>query len=307
MRLAVMLAASALSLGAATHYITVAGLGGEPDYEQRFTDWASGIGKVLRDSRTGAQSEVLSGAGATREKLRAALERAVADCNPDDAFALMLIGHGSYDGYEYKFNLPGPDITADEIAGILNRLRAGRQLVAVMTSASGGALEALRREGRVVVVATKSGTEKNATVFARYWAEALRDPSADTDKNEAITVLEAFRYAGQKTAAFYESQKRLATEHPLLEDTGKGEGARNPVPEEGEGKLAAAFTLLRFGAAQAEAADPVKRKLFRRKEELESQIDLLKYQKAAMTADEYKKQLAALLLDLARTQEELEK
>ncbi len=307
MRLAILALASALSLPAATHYITVAGLGGEPDYEQRFADWAQTIGKVLRESRIEARTEILSGAQATREKLKAVLEQAVADCGPADAFVLMLIGHGSHDGYDYKFNLPGPDISAAELAAILNRLRAGRQLVAVMTSSSGGALEALRRENRVLIVATKSGTQKNATVFPRYWAEALRDPSADTDKNEAITALEAYRFAAQKTAAFYESQKRLATEHPLLEDTGKGEGIRNPSTEEGQGKQAAAFTLLRFGAAQAEAADPVKRKLFARKEELESQIDMLKYQKAAMTAAEYKKQLTALLLELARTQEELEK
>ncbi|HSW48525.1 MAG TPA: hypothetical protein VLH09_00040, partial [Bryobacteraceae bacterium] len=220
---------------------------------------------------------------------------------------LMMIGHGSFDGYDYKFNLPGPDITAAELGGLLNRLRAGRQLVVNMTSSSGGALESLRRENRVVIAATKSGTQKNATVFPRYWAEALRDPSADTDKNEAITALEAFRYASQKTAAFYESQKRLATEHPLLEDTGTGEGVRSPAPEEGQGRLAAAFTLLRFGSAQAAAKDPAKRKLLARKEELEQQIDLLKYQKAAMTAAEYKKQLTALLLELARTEEEMDK
>ena len=27
----------------------------------------------------------------------------------------MLIGHGSYDGAEYKFNIPGPDLTGAEI------------------------------------------------------------------------------------------------------------------------------------------------------------------------------------------------
>ncbi len=307
MRLMVLAVAAALCLPAATHYITVAGLGGEPDYEQRFANWAQTIDQVLRQSRTDAKIDTLVGSEATRDHLRAVLEQAAQDCGPNDAFVLMLIGHGTFDGYEYKFNLPGPDISASELASLLNQVRAGRQLVVVMTSASGGAIEALRKENRILIVATKSGTEKNATVFARYWAEALRDPSADTDKNEAITALEAFRYASQKTAAFYESQKRLATEHPVLEDTGKGEGARDPSPEQGEGRLAAAFTLLRFGAAQAAAQDPAKRKLLARKEELEQQIDLLKYQKAAMPEDAYKKQLTALLLELARTQEELDK
>ena len=50
----------------------------------------------------------------------------------------------------------------------------------------------------MVITATKTGTEKNATVFARYWVEALRDPAADTDKNETISALEAFRYAERK-------------------------------------------------------------------------------------------------------------
>jgi len=307
LRLLVLLVASALAMPAATRYITVAGLGGEPDYDQRFTNWAGTIDQVLRGSRTDAKSETLTGAQATRERIRQVLEQAVQDSGPSDAFVLMLIGHGSFDGVDYKFNIPGPDITDAELAGYLNRLRAGRQLVVVMTSSSGGALERLRRENRVLVVATKSGTEKNATVFARYWAEGLRDPSVDTDKNEAISALEAFRYASQKTAAFYDSQKRLATEHPLLEDTGKGEGVRAPVPEEGQGRLAAAFTLLRFGAAQEAAKDPAKQKLLARKEELESQIDLLKYQKAAMPVADYKKQLAALLLELARNQEDLDK
>ena len=40
---------------------------------------------------------------------------------------------------------------------------------------------------------------------------------------------------------------------------------------------------------------------------MEQQIDKLKYEKAATPPDEYKKQLAALLLELARTQEELDK
>jgi hypothetical protein len=293
MRLIVLLAALALTLEGATHYVIVSGLGGEPDYEQRFAGWAQTIDQVLRASRTDATIETLSGAAATRDRVRGALEKAVADCGPADAFVLMLIGHGSFDGDEYKFNLPGPDISAGELAGILNRLRAERQLVVDTTSASGGALEVLRKENRVVISATKSGTEKNATVFARYWAEALRDPSADTDKNETVTALEAFRYASMKTAAFYESQKRLATEHPVLDEAGPG--------------LAAAFTLLRFGAAQAAAKDPAKRKLLGRREELEQQIDLLKYQKAALPADDYKKQLTALMLELARTQEELDK
>jgi len=175
-----------------------------------------------------------------------------------------------------------------------------------MTSASGAAIDALRKESRVVVSATKTGTERNATVFARYWAESLHDPAADSDKNETVTALEAFRYADLKTVLFYTTQKRIATEHALLEDTGKGEGVRAPSTENGEGMLASAFPLLRLGANATAARDPAKLKLLTQKEELEQKIDHLKYQKAAMPLEDYKKQLGALLLQLAKTQAELD-
>jgi hypothetical protein len=218
----------------------------------------------------------------------------------------MLIGLGAYDGVEYKFNIPGADISGAELAALLDRVPANRQLVVNMTSSSGGSIETLRRPSRVVVSATKSGTEKNATVFARYWAEALRDPAADTDKSESVSALEAFFYAQRKTAESFETQKRLATEHSVLEDTGKGEGERTPSAENGQGKLAAAFPLVRLGANAAAARDPNKRPLLAKKEEIEQAIDRLKYEKAALPAAEYKKQLTVLLLELAKVQEALE-
>lgn len=307
MRLLLLLAIFALTMPAATHYITVAGLGGEADFEQRFTGWAQTIDQVLRTSRTDARIETLSGANATRARIREVLEKAAQDCGPADAIALMLIGHGTFDGQDYKLALPGPDITATELATLLNKNRAGRQVVVNMTTSSGASLAALQKAGRIVITATKSGTEKNATVFPRYWAEALRDPAADTDKSETVTALEAYRYAALKTTGFYESQKRIATEHPMLEDSGKGEGVRDPKLEEGQGRLAAAFTLLRFGAAQAAAKDPAKQKLLARKEQVEQLIDKLKYEKAAMDATQYKSELAKLLLELARLQEEIDK
>jgi hypothetical protein len=304
MKLLLALLAAALSMPAATYYVTVSGLGGEPDYEQRFGMWAKDIDKALKAVPDAKVETLVDG---TRDQVRGALDRIAKEAQPQDALVVMLIGHGSYDGYDYKINLPGPDLTAADLAALLNKIPASRQLVVNMTSSSGGSIEFLRKPGRVVIAATKTGTEKNATVFARYWAEALQDPAADTDKNEVVSALEAFHYAGKKTAAFYESQNRLATEHPVLEDTGKGEPVRAPSPENGEGLLAASFPLLRIGAAASAARDPAKLKLLAKKEDLERQIDKLKYEKAALPPDEYKKQLTALLLELARTQEEIDK
>jgi len=292
---------------AAPYYVTVAGLGGEPDYEQRFTALAKDLDKLFKAAASDVHVYTLTGADATKAHLTDTLAQIAHEAKPEDEFTLVLIGHGSYDGEEYKFNLPGPDISAEDLAILCDRIPAKRQLIVNTTSASGGSIGALQRPGRIVIAATKTGTEKNATVFARYWVDALRDGSADTDKNESISALEAFVYADRKTAAFYELQKRLATEHPVFEDTGKKEAVRAASTESGEGQLAASFVVLRLGAAQKAANDPAKRALLEKKEGLERKIDLLKYQKAAMSADDYKKQLSDALLELAKTQEDLDK
>ncbi|HTW67992.1 MAG TPA: hypothetical protein VME17_25430 [Bryobacteraceae bacterium] len=304
--LAAVLLATPL-LHAATYYVTVAGLGGEPDYEQRFESQAQEIDKLLHGSNSDAKVTTLYGAQATKVNIQNVMSQVAREAKPSDAFVLMLIGHGTFDGYDYKMNLPGPDMTGLELATLMDHIPCTRQLVVNMTSASGGSRAAFEKANRVVITATKSGGEKNATVFARFWVEALRDPSADTDKNQAISALEAFIYAETKTAQIYDTQKRLATEHPTLEDTGQGDGERKPSPENGEGLKAAQFTLLRIGSAQIEANTPEKKALLAKRDDLEEQIDKLKYEKAAMPADEYKKQLEALLIDLAKTQAELDK
>lgn len=304
--LSLLLLAAASALPGATYYVTVAGLGGEPDYEQRFTSWAKEIDKVLKTGGSEVHVYTLSGADATRDRLKQTLSEIASKSSPADAFILMTIGHGAYDGYEYKMNLPGPDITGTEMAAWLDRLPATRQLVANMTSASGGSIASLQKEKRAVITATKSGAERNAVVFARYWVAALQDAAADTDKNEVITALEAFTYADRKTAEFYTTQKRLATEHPLLEDTGTGEGVRDPSPANGHGLLAAQFALLRIGSTQLASQNPEKRELLAKKEQLEQQIDKLKYEKAAIPIDEYRTRLTQLLVELAKTQEALE-
>ncbi len=218
----------------------------------------------------------------------------------------MLIGHGSYDGDEYKMNLPGPDMTAEDLAALVDRIPARRQLVANMTSASGASLAALQKPHRTVITATKSGTERIAVVFARYFVSALQDEAADTDKNEVISALEAFDFANRKSQEFYESQKRLATEHAMLEDTGKGDGVRDPSAANGAGLEARNFALLRMGGMQLASQDPAKRALLEKKESLEEEIDKLKYEKAAMPAGDYRAQLTELLIELAKTQKALD-
>jgi len=292
-------------LYADTYYVVIAGLGGEPEYAQQFTAAAKELEKTFRASGPNAHTLLLVGDEASSSHVRDTLHSVAVTARPEDDFVLILIGHGSFDDTTYKFNLPGPDISAGEIANLCNGIRARRQLIVDTTSASGGAIPSLRHPGRAIITATKSGTEKNATVFARYWVEALEDPSADTDKSESISALEAFTYATKKTAGFYDSQKRLATEHAVFVDTAGGVPVREPGG--GEGTLLSSLTLLRIGSNHPSANTPARSALLQKKEQLEQNIDVLKYQKAAMDPSEYKQQLTTLLLELARTQREIDK
>lgn len=289
---------------AATYYVIVSGLGGEPDYEQRFTAAANDLNKAFTAEGPSAHVVTLTGANSTAPKLKEALTAVAGLAKPDDDFVLVLIGHGSFDGTEYKFNLVGLDITATDLAKLCDRIPARRQLLVDTTSSSGGAIPALERPGRAVIAATKSGTEKNATVFARYWVEAFQDPAADTDKSDSVSAMEAFAYATRKTAEFYDSQKRLATEHAVFNDVGSGDPVREPSGD--QGKLLASFTLLRIGADQQAANDPARLALLAQKDTLEQEIDSLKYRKPAMDPTDYKSHLTQALLQLAKVQGELD-
>jgi hypothetical protein len=303
---AILLLADRSCAKADAFFVTVAGLGGEPDYQTRFDGEAADLDKIFKSSGSGVHVYTLFGKDATRAKLLSTLQQVATAAKVQDDFVLVLIGHGAYDGIEYKFDLVGPDISGEQLAEACNHIASRRQLIVNTSSASGGSVAALQKPGRAVIAATKSGTEKNATVFARYFVEALQDPAADLDKNDAVSALEAFQYADRKTAAFYTDQKRLATEHAQFEDSGKGDPVRTASTDNGEGRMLGGFTLVRFGTSKTAALDPAKRDLLAKKEDLLRQIDILEYQKAAIPPPEYKSQLSALLIQLSKVQAQLD-
>ena len=295
-----------LPLAATTFYVNVGGLGGQEDYESRFKANVEELDKLTKAAPQ-AKVFTLSGAQATKLRLKEVFAQIATESKPDDILVVTLIGHGTFDGVDYKFNLPGPDASSKDFALWLLPIHAKRQLVVNTTSASGASLADLRQDGRTVITATKSGTEKLSTVFPRYWLEALRDPQADADKNEVISALEAYRYAESKTTKYYEANKRLATEHPLLADTASAAGFRTPDPTKGEGMVAMRTPVLSFGSMQNAAKTPEKQALLHQREALEQQIDNLKLRKAAMQAEQYRIEMRNLLLQVARIQQELDK
>ena len=132
MKTAILLLAASLAAQATTFYVTISGLGGEPDYDQRFKLWAEDIGSSLK--KAGGDADVITLEAPNRDQIRAKMAEVAREAKPTDSLVLMLIGHGSYDGYEYKFNIPGPDITGAELATLMDKVPATRQCVVNMTS-----------------------------------------------------------------------------------------------------------------------------------------------------------------------------
>lgn len=269
---------------AAVRVLIVSGLGGEATYEQRFQKQASAVAAAA--SRTGAAQQdvvVLSGEQARRKTLDVELKKFAQSVQPEDQVAVVLLGHGSYDGEEYRFNLPGPDITGRELLAFLNSMPASQMLVVNATSSSGAVIEQWKKPNRVVITATKSGMERNATRFAEYWVQALTTAEADRDKNEIVTAAEAYDFASRKVADAFKSDASLATEHPRI-----------------DGKNADRLVVARLGSSALLPQDSVLDGMVKEQQAIEQQIDALKARKGSLDRDQYYNELEQVLLTLAR-------
>ncbi len=279
---------AATPAGAETHYLIVGGLGGEPRYAESFAQQALSLAQSAQRTLNGDERvTLLRGEEATRDAVTGALERLAATVAEDDTVAIFLIGHGSFDGEQYKLNLPGPDLDGDTLAELFAALPARQQVIVNMTSASGAVLEAWAADGRTLITATKSGGERNATRFAEQWALALASEEADANRNGAITVQEAYDFATRKVADSFEGAGLLATEHSEVA---------------GESALGFNIALLSARIATTEQL----RNLIEQLEVLEGQIDTLRGRRDEMDNDVYLEELQGLLLELALVQREID-
>jgi hypothetical protein len=217
-----------------------------------------------------------------------------------DQITLYLIGHGSGSDEESKFNIVGPDITGIEFAEMLNQFDRQDLVIVNTTSASYGFSSSLSSEGRVVISSTRSPSEKYDPLFSGYFIEALDGRNGDRDKNNRVSMLEAFEYAKSNVEQFYEQQGRLAAEHAGLDDNGDALFSLNPSIDAADGRLAeiAYIDTLREDTAglSAEAL-----RLKSRMQELERSVFILRGRKADFLEADYWRQLEQLLVELART------
>jgi hypothetical protein len=297
-----------------SHVLIIAGVGGEAAYREAFhkaaIDLATAASQrfglpdsniiVLTEDPTRAPGRVV--ARSTRESVEKAVATLAGRAGASDNVLIVLIGHGSQQGEDARFNLPGPDLTATDFARLLERLGSRRVAFVNAASASGGFVQPLSGRNRVIVTATKSGFERNETLFPRFFVQAFTDDVADADKDSRVSILEAFVYAKREVARAYETENRLLTEHALLDDNGDGVGSAEPDARAGDGSLARSIFLAagRPSVAAATSSDPRLRTLVAEKQTIERQIDSLRLRKESMEATAYEQELEKLLVALAQ-------
>ncbi|MGE0355002.1 MAG: hypothetical protein AB7I33_07805 [Gemmatimonadales bacterium] len=296
--------------------VVVSGVGGETRYQARFREEARRLVESARTryglpaSRVHWLSEepvIDPGAveGRSSKENLTRLLGLLAQSSPAEQLMVVFIGHGSAQGGEARFNMPGPDITPAEMGGLLDRF-TGPVVFVNLASASGAFLAPLSRPGRVVITSTRSGFERNEVQFGGFFIEALSGDGADTDKDGRISVLEAFTYAAHETRRFYETGQMLLTEHAMLDDNGDGRGSADPGATAVDGALAATLFLAPRGAAtMARGQDPELDSLYRRKAEIEREIAGLRASRSQTERQVYENKLETLVVELAQVDRQI--
>jgi hypothetical protein len=274
-----------------THLLVITGVPGDEEHAAQFQKWATSFIDAAKkqDAVPDANIIYLADKRATREGVEKAFTDLAARARPNEGVVVLLIGHGSFDGTQAAFNLPGPDLTVAGWVKLLGKLSAQRVAFVDTTSASGAFLPAVAAPGRVVVTATKTGGERNEPEFGQFFVAAFDDDAADRDRNGHVSMAEAFEYASTKVKQDYQQKSLILTEHATLEDGS-------------EGRIASAF-FLGIGrgdaALNADLSDPETKKLVDEKAALEKEIAGLQLRRPSMPEGEYSAQLEKLLTDLA--------
>ena len=289
--------------------LIVSGASGGEEYAGQYARWVSDFRQTLatRLAFDPANVTVLAEreAGpdvATAENIRHALAAVRQRMARADVLVILLIGHGTYDGSDAKFNLVGRDLESAEWAALLDPLPG----TVVLVNTAGGSfpfLERLRAPRRIVITATDSDAQRFDTVFPEYFVRAFVDEGADLDKNQRISIWEAFAFASAGVRRHYQQRGLLATERSLLDDTGDGRG--KGAAEEGPDGTRAGRTYLDASRPGAAPTDDALLKLLQRKSLLEAELDELRIRKAFLPPAEYAAEFERIIVQFSRVSAEI--
>jgi hypothetical protein len=289
--------------------LVLSGASGGAKYAEQMAEWRNTIRSALVDRygfptdkvRVFVDETIKTGEPGSAANVRAALGDLRKTLTRDDVLLIVLLGHGTYDGEQAKFNLVGPDLTATEWNALLKDL-PGRLIVVNTTEASFPFLERLSGQNRIVITATDSAAQKYATVFPEYFAKAIGEASTDLDKNGRTSIFEVFAAASQSVKQHYEQRGQLVTERAIIDDNGDGVGREAEAP----GPDGALARLLYLDAdTPAAANDPALAALLKRRRELEAEAEALKLKKTLMPGPLWEAEYEKLMLELAKVSRDI--
>ena len=282
--------------------LILSGVPGSDRHSEQFSEWTRATRTALIDTFRFAEDAVmvLENRGARADDIRTAFGELSGRLGGEDTLFVFFIGHGAYDRGEYKFNIMGADLSAAEYAAMLDSVPAGRVVIVNGTNSSGASIEALAAPNRVIVTATRTGTERNDPLFYEYFIATLGDEAADEDLDAELSVWEAFQHTTLEVERFYEEQGRLATEHPQISDNG---GEQTGVERDETPALARSITFDQEEAISVD--DPVLRALLEERRVLEDEVDAYRLLEGAVPEDEFNVRLEELLIELALKNQEI--
>jgi hypothetical protein len=290
--------------------IVIVGATGSPEYGAQFVKWARLWEQAC--SKGGAKFATIGLDEVQNPDDLTTLQQTLAgeSQETDAALWLVLIGHGTFDGRTAKFNLRGPDLSADDLAEWLKPVI--RPLVVINTASSSAPfLSMLSGPERVIITATKSGYEQNYTRFGEYLAGAIAEPKADLDKDGQTSLLEAFLTASHRVDEFYLAAGRLVTEYALLDDNGDGLGTRadwfrgiRPVQKAEDGAALDGYRAHQFHLVHSEAENKLPPELRAKRDRLELEVIKLRDSKEKFSEEEYFSRLENMLYGIAKIYEQ---
>ena len=289
--------------------LIVAGASGGPEYAAQYERWTSDLSTSLieklkfdRASVTVLSDASRASSASSAANVRRAIASTASRMTRDDLLLIVLIGHGTFDGTDAKFNLVGRDLESTEWSDLLRQL-PGRLVIVNTAAASFPFLERLAGPRRIVVTATDTAAQRFDTIFPEFFIQSIADVAADLDKNGRISLWEAFAAASASVRRHYQQRGQLSTERALLDDNGDGVGNEFSSPRD-DGSLASR-TYLDESLPGAAPTDEVMLKLLQRKAMLEAEVDDLKIRRAFLSAAEYAREFERIMIDLAQVSHDI--
>ena len=290
--------------------LVVAGASGGEAYAEQYAAWTDAFTRTLTgrlgfdpgDVTVLADGPPGGEASATAANVRGALAGVRQRMTRQDMLLVLLVGHGTFDGVDAKFNLVGPDLESADWHALLQPL-PGRVVIVNTTAGSFPFIERLSGPRRIVITATDSMAQRFDTVFADYFIKAFEEESADLDRNGRISIWEAFASGAAGVRRHYQQRGQLSTERALLDDNGDGIGSSAAEP--GEDGAQASRTYLQLVEPGALPTDEALLKLLQRKALLEAELDELKIRRRFLPAEEYEKEFERIITEYARVSSEI--